>query len=265
MKNISIYILVFLLCGITPVIAQETANTIEDKPEYRFALGVQLGTDIGGAVPFPFKYVPKTFNPYPKLDMSLGAKLTFPVTGQWTLGAELTYKTITLNADARVENQRFEDNNYIQYFTGSAKMHMDFTMLEIPVYGKYTFRNNKDRVLFGPYFAWVMSSSFVIEPKKGFIGNSGPDIVDAVMPEDMDDMDFSSSLDSWDMGILLGYERQLFPRVELGLRVSCGFKDIFKRNNQYFDYRMLHMRGSVVLSYNLFNIKSPKLLKSTKR
>ena len=85
------------------------------------------------------------------------------------------------------------------------------------------------------------------------------------MPEDMDDMDFSSSLDSWDMGILLGYERQLFPRVELGLRVSCGFKDIFKRNNQYFDYRMLHMRGSVVLSYNLFNIKSPKLLKFAKK
>lgn len=129
MKNI-IYILLFLLYGITPVIAQEIENTVENNPEYRFALGVQLGTDIGGAVPFPFKYVPKTFNPYPKLDMSLGAKLTFPVTGQWTLGTELTYKTITLNADARVENQRFEDNNYIQYFTGSAKMHMDFTMLE---------------------------------------------------------------------------------------------------------------------------------------
>ncbi|HAP16237.1 MAG TPA: PorT family protein, partial [Butyricimonas virosa] len=30
-------------------------------------------------------------------------------------------------------------------------------------------------------------------------------------------------------------------------------------SNQYFDYKMLHMRGSLVLSYNLFDIKPPKL------
>ena len=52
----------------------------DDRVEYRFALGVQLGTDIGGAIPFPFSNVPDVFNPYPKLSPSIGAKLTFPVT-----------------------------------------------------------------------------------------------------------------------------------------------------------------------------------------
>ena len=60
------------------------ADSISDQVEYRFALGVQLGTDIGGAIPFPFSNVPDVFNPYPKLSPSIGAKLTFPVTKKWT-------------------------------------------------------------------------------------------------------------------------------------------------------------------------------------
>lgn len=259
-----IYTFIFLICIALPAVGQEKVKT-DEEVDYRFALGVQLGTDIGGAVPFPFKYIPETFNPYPKLNLSLGAKLSFPLTSRWSLGTEFTYKTVTMNADARVENQRYQDKELIQYFSGTAEMHMDFTMLEIPVYTKYTLRNGKDRLLAGPYFAWVMKSSFVIDPKKGYIGTTGPDKVDSVMPEDMDDMDFNNSLDSWDMGILLGYERKLSTRFELGLRFSWGFKDIFKSNNQYFDYSMLHMRGTVVVSYNLFDIKPPKLLKLSKK
>lgn len=34
--------------------------------------------------------------------------------------------------NARVENQRYQDKELVQYFSGSAEMHMDFTMLETP-------------------------------------------------------------------------------------------------------------------------------------
>lgn len=263
MKNCYLYIGLFLLFGYLPVYGQETQNIqgVEvDTVEYRFALGVQVGTDIGGAVPVPFKYIPETFNPYPRLNLSLGAKFSFPVTSRWILGTEFTYKTITMNADARVENQKYQDGNMIQYFSGSTEMHMDFTMLEIPIYAKYSLRNLKDRLLVGPYFAWVLKSSFVIDPEKGYVGITGPDKVDSVMDEDMSDMDFSSYMDMWDIGLLLGYERKLTRRFELGIRFSMGFKDIFKKDNQYFDYHMLHMRGTLVVSYNLFDIKPPRLL-----
>ena len=263
MKHYIIYILVFLICGAFAAQGQENIKKTDDV-DYRFALGVQLGTDIGGAVPFPFKYIPETFNPYPKLNLSLGAKLSFPITSQWSLGTEFTYKTITMNADARVENQRYQDKDLVQYFSGSAEMHMDFTMLEIPVYTKYTLRNGKDRLLLGPYFAWVMKSSFVIDPKKGYIGTTGPD-------KGLK-MDVPALNECWrtapylyDGRILMGYERKLSTRFELGLRFSWGFKDIFKSNNQYFDYSMLHMRGTVVISYNLFDIKPPRFPKFSKR
>ena len=87
MKHYIIYTLIFLTCGAFSVQGQEKMRKT-DSVDYRFALGVQLGTDIGGAVPFPFKHIPETFNPYPKLNLSLGAKLSFPITSRWSLGTE---------------------------------------------------------------------------------------------------------------------------------------------------------------------------------
>ena len=59
MKYYIIYTLIFLICGASSVQGQEKVRKT-DSVDYRFALGVQLGTDIGGAVPFPFKHIPET-------------------------------------------------------------------------------------------------------------------------------------------------------------------------------------------------------------
>lgn len=246
------WLILVVFCALPAFCQQEQKNTVD-----RFDLGIQLGTDIGGAIPVPFKYIPSPYNPYPKLNISLGAKAAIPVKSNWALGAEVTYKTVAIHADARVKNQRFQEKEHIQYFTGTAKMEMSFAMLEVPVYARYHFKNGRDRVLAGPYGAWIMSPSFVIDPVKGFVGMGEPDTVDAVMDDDLEDMDFGHTLDSWDMGLVVGYERKVSPRLELGLRFMCGFKDIFKRNNQYFDYKMLHMRGTVVLSYTLMSLRTP--------
>lgn len=228
--------------------------------EYRFALGVQLGTDVGGAIPFPFSNVPNPFNPYPRLSPSLGVKLSFPVTRSWSIGAEATYKKVAIDADARIENQRFNDekNGITARFTGSAEMGMEFTMIEVPLYIKYTFKNQKDRLLFGGYFAWNMKSKLHIDVNKGYMLTDDK-VYNGVIDGDPLEINFNSILDNWDSGIVVGYERKLFNRVEIGLRASWGFKDIFQRDNQYFDYKMLHMRGTLVVSYNLFDIKPPRL------
>ena len=155
MKNCRIYLIAALLLGAVTTFAGEQSSSdslASQQVDYRFALGVQLGTDVGGAIPVPFKYIPETFNPYPKLDLSLGAKLTFPLTSRWDIGAEVTYKTITMNADARVENQKFQDGDLMEYYSGTAEMRMDFTMLEVPVYTKYSLRNLKDKKYPAPLY-----------------------------------------------------------------------------------------------------------------
>lgn len=256
----TLYTFVLFLFILSPAYAQEDTTSNSEAVEYRFALGVQLGTDIGGAIPFPFSNVPSPFNPYPQLYPSLGAKLTFPITKHWGLGTEFTYKKLAIDADARIENQRFNDekNDVIARFTGSAEMSMDFTMLEIPIYAKYTFRNQKDRILFGGYFAYIIKGKFNIKVNKGYM-MTDEGVYNGAIEDEPLDINFGSILDNWDAGLLAGYERKLFNRVEIGLRVSCGLKDIFKPDNQYFDYKMLNMRGTLNLSYNLFNIKPSKL------
>ena len=108
MKIASYIVILFLLIGLSVQAQQDTIPSTQNV-EYRFALGVQLGTDIGGAIPFPFSNVPSPFNPYPQLYPSLGAKLSFPITNRWGIGAEVSYKKVSIDADARIENQRFND------------------------------------------------------------------------------------------------------------------------------------------------------------
>lgn len=255
----NIYIAFLLLFCSFPGFAQQ--DTINKKDvEYRFALGVQLGTDIGGAIPFPFSNVPKPFNPYPRLAPSIGAKLTFPVNRHWTLGTEFTYKKIAIDADARIKNQKFNDreNGVVASFTGSAEMGMDFTMMEVPVYFKYTFKNQKDRILVGAYASWIINSEFDIKVNKGYMMDEHGNYSGAIDKEPLE-INFNDILDKWDAGMVVGYERRLFSRIDLGLRFSCGFKDIFKSDNQYFDYSMLHMRGTLVVSYDLIHIKPSRL------
>ncbi|MDR1406014.1 MAG: PorT family protein [Prevotellaceae bacterium] len=225
--------------------------------DYRLSLGVQIGTDMGGAVPYPLHNVPKPVNAYPHVNVSLGAKCGFPLYKRFSLGLECTYKTVAMDADARVENQKFDDGGIVQYFSGTAEMHMSFTMIEVPLYVKYRF-NNSNKVLFGGYYAHVLSPKFETIARQGYIGAS-PDFVGSpVTPEAPQVMNFSSSLGRWDAGMMVGYELQVFSRLHAGLRFLVGFKDIFKRGNRYFDYKMIPMRGAIVVSYNVFNVKLKK-------
>ena len=222
--------------------------------DYTLSLGAQIGTDIGGAVPYPLHYVPHPVNAYPHVNASLGAKCGFPLYGRFSLGLECTYKRVSIDADARVENQKFDDGEILQYFSGTAQMHMSFTMIEAPLYVKYRF-NRSNKALLGGYYSYVLSPKFETIAKQGYIGNE-PDLVGSPVTQDAPQrMDFSSALGRWDAGMILGYELQIFSRLHAGLRFLVGFKDIFMRGNRYFDYKMLHMRGSIVVSYNIFDFK----------
>ncbi|MDR0766016.1 MAG: PorT family protein [Odoribacteraceae bacterium] len=215
----------------------------------RLVFRVQLGTDTGAATPFPFKHLP-TFNAYPHLNLSLGGMAGTTINRSWGAFAGLVYKTVSMDADARVKNQKFQDGTHVQYFTGSAHARQRFILLELPLYAVYRFANEHDYLLCGIYHAWTMHGLFRVEPREGFVGDL-PDTFAAVVNGDMQEMRFDEALDTRDVGLTVGYERRLLPRVHLGLRLSWGFKDIFKKDNSYFDYSMIHLRGSVVLAYDL--------------
>jgi hypothetical protein len=84
----------------------------------------------------------------------------------------------------------------------------------------------------------------------GFKGKE-PDKVDEIIDEDFE-MIFTPYLDNWNIGVMTGYECEVFNRVQVGIRLAVNFRDIFNSNNRYFDYRMLPMYGSVLISYDLY-------------
>jgi hypothetical protein len=228
--------------------AQEPASFVPS-----FCIAPQIGTDIGGAMPIPMNAVGGSFNAYPKLNATLGARFFVNVHNRWTLGANLNYKTIAMDADARVTNQKFKGENTVQYFTGTSQMSMGFTMLELPVYAEFLAGKKRQHgIQLGVFGAYVFKSHFITNAMKGFIG-SEPDRIDSEITTPQV-MDFSSLLDTWDAGLFLGYEARIFPRIRMGLHVLMGVKDIFQPGSDFFDYTMKQMRGSVTVSYDLIRI-----------
>lgn len=221
----------------------------------KVGVGPIVGTDIGGAMPFPLSAMGESkMRAYPKLHPSLGARFFVNIEKQWFINWDITYKEVELSADAYVENQMANDKGFVTYFTGVVNSRMDFVMLEVPVYARYQFGSTSHSMLFGAYGAWVMKSSFINQPMKGYMGDVPDFVGDGQIinsPADSPAMDFGPMLENWDLGMMFGYENRYYSRLGLGLRVSLGFKDIFGKEKP-LAYRMLHIRGSIVLSYDLY-------------
>lgn len=235
----------------------------------RYALGVHVGIDIGGAVPWPPSNLSSgdmKMSAVPKLNASLGMSFTAPISKRFTVTAEATYKQVGIDADAWVSGQKFRVPNpdgadLMTQFRGTANVVMDFTMLEFPVYVGFSFRGGRDRIYLGAYYSYVFSSHFNTTPLKGLVENpnnpSEPPIMitpDNPVPSDVMPV-FDNYLGKWDGGMLLGYEWQIVSRIKMTARISMGFKDIFRTGSNYLDYKMLHMRGTVALSYAFLKYK----------
>lgn len=235
------------------------------QPKYAF--GVHVGLDLGAAAPWP----PANMNAMkmsavPKLSPSLGISFTAQLPKRFSVSAELTMKQVGIDADAWVSGQQFrmpnpDGEDFITRFRGTANVMMNFSMLELPVYVGYGFNNGRSRIYLGAYYSYILKSSFNTVPLKGLVDNpdnpSEPPIMvtpDKPVPSDVMPV-FSNYLGKWDAGILLGYEWQIVPRVNMTARFSMGFKDIFRKGSNYLEYKMLHMRGSIMLSYSLLRYK----------
>ncbi|EKD31907.1 MAG: hypothetical protein ACD_77C00219G0004 [uncultured bacterium] len=234
-------------------------NLVAQKESpFIWSFAAQVGTDVGAPTPIPISLIGGDYNPYPKILPSLGARSTFRFREGWTFAAEVNYKTVAMIADARVENQRMkgDSNNGDQYFTGTAYMESSATQLEVPLYAKYMIgKNRKHRVCVGGYYSYILDASFISEARKGFVGAAPDSPDDVITPATSRTMDFSASLSNWDAGILIGYEIGINSQLNLGLRVMAGVKDIFKTDSP-FDYKMIPLRGTFVISFDLFEVRA---------
>ncbi len=219
------------------------------------AISVQVGTDIGGAVPVPLPDNLGTFRPIPKIYPNIGVKYSLHVHSFLKLTAELNYKHLEMSADAIVENMGATLPNLpTQYFTGRAEMKMSFDMLELPVYITFMLpKAPKNKIITGLYFAYNIKKKFANIPIDGFVGPE-PDDVGLIIDPDIslpsEQTNFTPYLSNWDWGITVGYEREIYKRMYLALKFNIGCKDVF--STQVLDYSMNTLRGTITFTYDLF-------------
>lgn len=227
-------------------------------------LGIRVGTDIGGALPFPFSNIPSEFAPKIKPRLTLGGEVIWPVSKRFNITAEVNYKTVAIDAEAFVEEQFFQaeelNNNEPVFFTGMADMNMSFSMLEFPVYVEYLFSGGRNRLMLGGYYALGKKRSFDVIAKKGYMQVAKGD-EELLSLNTNFTMSFTQDLDSWDAGLVFGYERRIIENLSVNGKVHIGFKSIFTDGFEKLEYKMYQMRLAVGLTYELFDFSKKYHLK----
>lgn len=240
--------------------AQELEKPSMQDKAYEWAVSGQLGLQGGGAIPIPMSAlsgddgaVNAEIKVYPRLAARVGRRLS----DKWMVCAGLDYASSGIAAKARVKNQRIKETDRssgeltVKYFTGVSLVEMAFAYAEFPVYAEYSI-SPRNKLLMGLYGGYKVSGKFEVTVMKGFTSDKPDDVHAEVQPSDNIRSNFSGDLRSWDFGVLLGYEFAVFSRLNAGLHLNFSPFDIFKAGVDYFDYTMHPLRGSIMLSYDLF-------------
>lgn len=265
MKQIVIIAFIFIASLYTTIDAQDTKSVVmaeADKGEIPTKNVLQIapliGTDVGGGI--PFGNLPKQFQPFPKLNVTVGLWMNYIIDPRWQIGLNVSYKTIAMSANAKMENEYFYADptggggeKIETYFTGIANQSMSFTMLEIPLIAKYGFgRKGQYRVLFGGYGAWIMNKSFDVTAKTGFQGPTPDEVDTPIDPSEPLKLGFSHTLRNWEAGLVIGYEQSITRRLNVDFVIYGGLNSIFIPNQQFLKYGLFPMRLGIHASYSLF-------------
>lgn len=221
-------------------------------------IAIIAGTDIGAAAPWPLSHLLSSGDKFygtPRITPTVGLRYVLPVSQIWSFGINVIYKKVCFDAITRVTNQRYydADTEFLQYFSGTAQATMEFAMWEIPAYAKYTFPYSNHSILIGGYAAWRPKSSFESVAKKGYVGGA-PDICDGIVDSDLQ-MSFTKSLREFELGVMAGYEYKISRHFGIGARLYVGMTDIFIPAKRSLSYKMIPIRGSFLLSYQIFSKK----------
>lgn len=241
--NKYLFVIIFT-CVFTSVLAQE------NKWEFTSLLGI----DMGGAIPLPLSEVPDDAKGTPKLKPNLGIGFQYNFNARWSLGTELSYHNLSVDAVVNVVSQAFwsDDRSYATYFSGEAYSSTELQFIEIPLKIYYNF-NDRWSLIVGAYYSIVLDGKLETEGRNGWISADKKDTDSAPLPGTQNtSFDFNDKLDNYDAGVLLGYQWEVGERVKLWGRFNVGFKSIFVPDFNNIDYEMYPFRFSTGVSFVLW-------------
>jgi len=222
-------------------------------PKWQFA--PSLGLDVGGAIPIPLSEMPDDAKADTKFRPTLGLALQRNLSERWSLGAEVNYHILAVDAEVTVISQAFwsDDRSYATYFSGEAYSSTELQFVEIPLVAHFHF-NDRWSLVFGGYSSIILKGKLETEGRNGWISADKEDTDNAPLPGTQNtSFNFNDELDNYDVGALIGYNWKFGERFNLWGRFNVGFKSIFKPDFNNIDYEMYQFRFSTGISAMLWS------------
>lgn len=221
----------------------------------KFELGPTIGINLGAALPFPFKDIPKGAQGSPDLNTSVGVFSYYNINDKWAIGTgfELSKNSFSFKADVvsqkYISTSKITGKKTILYYTGPTSGSFDFNYWLFPVEARYRF-SDLYTATFGIWASWVYFHSFDVVAIGGKTGtNPDPDKQD---PVPRVEYNFDDDLSSFNAGLTGGVQRKIIKNLYLDLKMKLGLFSVFKSGFDSIEYELYPIELKLGVTYNLF-------------
>lgn len=207
--------------------------------EFRLKAGIALG----GTTPLPIPLNIQEIRGFdPRVNMSIEAEFVQDFNGPIGFSTGLRLETKGMNTDARVANysMRMVDGGQevSGVWWGMVRTQVSNNYLTLPVLFLWKPSPRWDLKV-GPYGSFVMGRQFSGSVYDGYLREGSP-VGEKIEFKDgaSAPYDFSDEISRWDWGVQLAADWRAFPHLLVGLDLTWGLKDMFKKDFETIAFNM---------------------------
>jgi len=219
-----------------------------------FEYYIQLGYNIGGAMPIPLPEQIRKIRHYdPGFSPSIGGEVVYNIDPKWSLGAALRFDIKGMNITDSVQYFHtlisMDDAEFEGDFSGTNQTTAKNGYLLLPVYAVYNTGRNW-RVKLGAYAGYLVRPYFRGTVRDGYIrkGNSLGEkvIIDKAV------FNFDEKENKWDWGLHAGGEKK-WSRFALSGDLQWGLRSLFPSSFKGVGFKMTNVYFTLSAKKQVFN------------
>ena len=205
--------------------------------EFRLKAGVALG----GTAPMPIPLnIQEVTGFSPRLNLNIEAEFVQDFNGPIGFSTGLRLETKGMRTNARVANYSMSmvsgGQEVSGVWWGMVETQVSNNYLTLPILFLWKPSPRWDLKM-GPYGSFVLGRQFTGNVYDGYLREGSP-TGEKIVIEEKTPYDFSDEVSRWDWGVQLAADWRAFPHLLVGLDLTWGMKDIFKKDFETIAFNM---------------------------
>lgn len=205
--------------------------------EFRLKAGVALG----GTAPMPIPLnIQEVAGFSPRLNLNIEAEFVQDFNGPIGFSTGLRLETKGMRTNARVANYSMSmvsgGQEVSGVWWGMVETQVSNNYLTLPILFLWKPSPRWDLKI-GPYGSFVLGRQFTGNVYDGYLREGSP-TGEKIVIEEKTPYDFSDEVSRWDWGVQLAADWRAFPHLLVGLDLTWGMKDIFKKDFETIAFNM---------------------------